>query len=432
MSERGKPIADFDAERAVVGALLLDRQAVYGAMAEGLEATDFADPRARATYDACVAVARQRREVDITAVAGLLTDAGDFDRVGGPKALVEYTEAVATSANVEHHARRVRSKARVRRLVDQATRIAKEAHSATDPDAFVVKSQHAIVSLTDATAGGVVEDAASWSMSYLREIEQLHDAGKAAGLQTGLWVFDRAGGLKRGAMVVVAGRPGMGKSAFATSLVASMCKRGLGGFFASLEMERKEVVERWVANLGSVPYNLVQDPVALGEHHWESINRVLSETSEWALELWCVRGGVTMEDLRIRVLRAQAKRKLDFVLVDYLQLLQGTGKIYERVTANSIALKQLAKEVSAPVIVLAQLNREVERRDSKRPNMSDLRDSGGVEQDADVVALLFREHYYNESADENEAEVIIGKGRHMRRGSQKLQFFGEFQRFADS
>lgn len=428
-------IADVEAERAVIGACLIDPQAVFGALAERLTSAHFTDPANRAVFDAAQEVAKLGAHVDIVTVADVLRGRKQMEVVGGPGELAGFLEVVATSANVAFHAKRVRDRANLAALTNTMRRLVKGAASAQDPSAFIQEAQRQILSLGDIGSSAPVESAREWVPAYYDSREAILNRKATPGVETGLHCFDRDGGLPRDGMIVVAGRPSMGKTAFALTVAGNVASRGGHVHITSIEMSRDQVAGRLLGGYGEIDTYKLKNPASLMDKDWDAFAKASGSVADWHLDLWCPTGP-TMAEIRIQVLRAHSVRPLDLVVVDYLGLIEDPrlrpDQTHHLVTNVSRRMKKLAGEVNAPVMVLAQLNRKVEERANKRPTMADLRDSGAIEQDADIIVFPFRPSHYDSSADDDLAEVSIAKNREGIVGvTKEMRFRAPYQRFED-
>lgn len=425
------PISDVGAEAAVIGSIFLDAHAIFGARAMRLDADDFVDQRAAAIYDAATSMSQRGAAIDTVAVAGILKDRGRLEWVGGVARLVAYTEQVATAANVEHYASRVKQKSELRKAVRIAKKIQEQAPTAEDARAFLDQAQRELIALADADFVAPVETADTACRAFFAGLERRQERGESAGVQTGFHFFDARGGIPRSGMVTIGGRPGMGKTAWALSFLANLCQRGGHGFYAGFEMPRDQVLGRLAANLGEVDGMRIYDGT-MNADDWVRVGRAMKEIHRWDLEFWTPEGA-TMAEIRVRALRAHARRPLDALVLDYLQLIDGPGKdTYERVSQVSRATKRLAMELDCPVVALSQLSREIDRRDSKEPRMSDLRESGKIEEDSDVVAFVFRPVVYDERYDDPDAtKLIVPKNRNGSVGHSWIRFRAPYQRMED-
>ncbi|MGW6912545.1 replicative DNA helicase [Kitasatospora sp. NPDC054939] len=405
------------AEEATVGGMMFDRDKV-GDVCTVLKPRDYLRPAHEAIHLAIVRLFTRGEPTDPIAVAAELTKAGDLARCGGPGYLHKLLQTASTALDPVYCAGIVHEQAVLRRLVEAGTRIAamgragegevQEIVDAAQSELFAVADEHAdedMVLLADSMEG------------HLDELEARRDtSGKLVGVPTGFTDLDKlTGGLRPGQMIVVAARPGMGKSTLALDVArAAAIRHGIHTVIFSLEMNRSEITDR----LLSAEARVLLDHIRSGEltdDDWTRIARHLPAITEAPLYI-DASSNLTGMDIRTKSRRLAARHKLGLIVVDYLQLMQsGGGKAENRqleVSEISRGLKTLAKELNVPVIALSQLNRGPEQRTDKRPVVSDLRESGSIEQDADMVILLHREDAYEkESERAGEVDVIVGKHR---------------------
>ena len=462
------PPQDVEAERAVLGSILLQNDAVDTAM-ETLGADDFYRPAHRTIFAAMLELSQADQAIDQVTLGALLKSRGDLEAVGGYPALVDLSEAVPTAANVRHSAKIVREKGVLRRLIDSATEIVKSAYAAPEPHQEVDRAEQAIFEVAqDKTKQGVVP-IKDIVFSTFENIEKLAQERKEiTGVSTGIFRLDHMlSGLQPSDLVIVAGRPSMGKTAFSVGMglhAATQENRRVAIF--SLEMSKESLVTRMLCSEGRIDASKLRTGF-LGEGDWARLARAAGKLSDAPVFIDDT-GSISVLELRAKCRRLAAEQKrvaegeirremaalvergepvdeaafekrwtehtgLDVVIVDYLQLMRGTGQTQSReqeISEISRGLKALAKELRIPVVALSQLNRGVEQRTDKRPGIADLRESGAIEQDADVIMFVYRDEVYNKETEERGvAEIIIGKQRNGPIGTAKCKFFHEFTRF---
>ena len=415
------PPHDAYAEQCVLGAMLLSRE-VASDIATILATADFYRPAHAVVFAAVLAVEHGGTPADAATVAAYLADHGDLDRIGGAAYLHTLIAAVPTAANGPHYARIVASRAMLRRLIETGTRIVQIGYGAAlgdeaDVAAAVDAAQAQIHAATTGTDSG---DAGSlWGelTPVVFEGIDAHAAEGLAGISTGFLDLDRlTGGWRAGQLIIVAARPGMGKSTLVTDTARTAAFRHkLGVVLFSLEMPRQELAERITSAETRVPLHVIRS----GQTDDRDNTRILdfyAATSEARLRIWDDAHALTLSTIAARSRRMAQREGLDLIVVDYLQLIPTTGgstRTREREVAElSRGLKLLAKELGVPVIACAQLNRGPEQRHDKRPALSDLRESGSIENDADVVIFLHRDDYYDKDApSQGSADVIVAKHR---------------------
>lgn len=427
--ERAPP-ADLNAERATLGALLLERDAII-VVAPWLAADDFYLEKHAWIYEAVCACADQRIPPDIATVADELRRRERLERVGGIAYLGQLTAEMPIAVHVEHYGRIVARTALLRRLIQTGGQIAALGYDERDDVATTLdRAEQALFAVTQCQRGQGFRPLREVVASFYEQVQ----AGDDPLLPTGFADLDRTlgGGLHPGDLVVLAARPGVGKTSLALSLayqVALHAQRHAA--IVSLEMSDARLLNRLLAMHTAQNSRLIRQRIQAGDQPLIHALGVLSNTSIWIDD----RPGLTVLDVRSHARRLRAAGSLDLLIVDYLQLLtddtQQRNRV-EEVTRISRQLKLLAKELAIPVIALAQLNRAVEGRVSKVPILADLRDSGAVEQDADIVLFIYREELYDkDSAKRGLAELHIAKHREGALGTVPLRFDAATTRFRD-
>ncbi|MCM3886118.1 replicative DNA helicase [Frankia sp. R82] len=432
------PPRDLNAEQATLGAMTMSKDAV-GDVAEIVRSGhDFYRPAHQTIYDTIVNLYNRGEPVDVIAVAAELSRRGELDRVGGPGYLHTLVEAVPTVANSGYYARIVAEKALFRRLLEAGSSIAQIGRTAAGTAAGAAEDAdrqlHAALSAAD--NGDVPTSIGATANSFLEELESRgRDKAGLRGIPTGFADLDElTGGFKRGQMIVIAARPGVGKSMLALDIArAAAIKHNHPVLFVSLEMSRGELDQRvWAAEARVSHHNL--ETGNLTDDDWLRVARRMGETTDAPLFIdTAPNAGVAA--IRTRARRQQRRDGLSLLIVDYLQLLVTAKKGENRqqeVSALSRELKLLAIELDVPVIALSQLNRASEQRADKRPQLSDLRDSGSIEQDADMVIMIYREDAHDpNSARAGEADLIVEKNRGGPKGTITVAFQGHYARFVD-
>ncbi len=433
---RRVPPHSLEAEESVLGGVLLDNAALDSAL-EFVGPGDFYREAHRKIMRAMVELSQRGEPVDLITLAEALTARGELQDVGGASHLAELADKVPTAANIAYYARIVRQKAILRGLIHTATEIAMQGYeSGADIDQFLDEAEHKIFEISERKVRPNFFRLRDIMVDSMKSIEQLYERKElVTGVPTGFTDLDRmTAGLQPSDLIVVAGRPSMGKTAFALNVAqyaAVLAKTGVAIF--SLEMSKEQLVLRMLCSEARVDQSKVRAGFA-AERDFPKLALAASRLAD---------SPIYIDDtpaLSVLELRAKARRlkrdhesKLGLVIVDYLQLMRGhDGDNREQeISSISRSLKALAKELDIPVVALSQLNRQVETRaaDAKRPVMADLRESGAIEQDADVIAFLYRPIVYDKNAEERDAEVIIGKQRNGPTGIVKLTFMSEYTRF---
>jgi len=410
------PPNDLDAERIALGAMLLSAGAV-DEVSGILSPADYYRATHGTVHAAIVAQAERGEPTDAVAVAARLLETGELQRVGGIGALHDLIEAVPTAANGAWHARRVRELAQRRNLIAAGAAIARHAADpAVDLATAVDRGGRAFYDATTAHASGDLKPTAALLPPALDAVRAAGSPGAVRGVPTGFTEMDGLlGGLKPGQLIVVAGRPGMGKSVLAGDFTraAAIGSARTTAYF-SLEMSNGELVNRFLAAEAKVPLRLI-NAGQLDAGHWLRLAPAAERLSAARIHI-DDSAALTLTEIRSRARRLGQRGGLALVVVDYLQLMTPSGRRgdnrEQEVAEISRGLKGLAKDLDVPVVAVAQLNRGPEQRGDKRPQLSDLRESGSIEADADVVILLHREGYYDRNAARvGEADLIVAKHR---------------------
>lgn len=453
------PPADVDAEAAVLSSILLSTEA-FDTVQEILNVEHFYVEANRRVYEAVVELADKNRSVDIVSVAGYLRDRGRLDQIGGTPYLAHLVDATPAVAHVDEHARTIREKWRLRTLIAICQRFAAEGYGdCGDVQEFVDEAEQSIfeIARTKSESDIVpVREAIRQAFDVLTAARQ--HGGGVTGFSTGFVELDRrTSGMHKGDLYIVAGRPGMGKTSFVLNLAANVAapklvssgvpgapaveKSGDGVAFFSLEMPREQLASRLLASEARVNMaNLRSGQVSADD--WNKLTEAAARMGR--IPLWLDdTPAISLLDLRAKLRRLQAElrrhpdgpKELGLVAIDYLQLMSGRKGVNSReqeISEISRGLKQLAKEMAVPVIALSQLNRSVETRNTKdkRPQLSDLRESGAIEQDADAIMFIYRdEYYFEDSPHKGQAEVIVAKQRNGPTGTVRVKFTEQYTRF---
>jgi len=414
------PPQDIAAEQCVLGGMLMSKDAIADVI-EILKNNDFYQPKHAIVFDAVLDLYGKGEPADVITVASALVDSGDINRIGGVGYLHTLVASVPTAANAAYYARIVADRAVLRRLIEAGTRVTQLGYGAAagggrDIDDIVDLAQQAVY---DVTERRVSEDFAALNellQPTLDEIEAIGaNGGVMTGVPTGFTDLDRLlNGLHAGQLIIVAGRPGLGKSTVAMDFARSCSIRNnMSSVIFSLEMSKVEIVMRLLSAEARVPLHTLRSG-QLSDDDWTKLARRMGEISE--APLFCDdTPNMNLMEIRAKARRLKQRHDIKLIVVDYLQLMSSPKRVESRqqeVAELSRGLKLLAKEVDCPVIAVSQLNRGPEQRTDKRPQLSDLRESGSIEQDADVVLLLHREDYYDkESPRAGEADFIIAKHR---------------------
>lgn len=427
------PPQNLEAEMAVLGSMLLEEDALV-AVTELLEESAFYKDAHRKLFATLLALYKDNVAVDLVTVTEALTSRNLLEEIGGPSYLATLTSVVPTAANVEHYCRIVKQKAILRSLIKASTTIAGECYEeVTDPDFLLDKAEQRIF---DIASSKIKQDAVSMRELIKGSIETI-DAlyqrkGFLTGLPSGFADLDQMlAGFQPADLIVVAGRPAMGKSSFALCLTEhAALKEKVPVAVFSLEMSKEHLVQRLLCSHARINAHNVRTGM-LSSSDWPKLTQAAGKLSEASI-LIDDTPNVSILELRAKARRLRARHHVGLIILDYLQLMEEPSRSENRqqeIAVISRSLKALARELEVPVVAVSQLSRAPER-ELRRPRLSDLRESGAIEQDADVVLMLFREDYYNPT-DENrgQAEVIIAKQRNGPTGTVKLAFIREYTRF---
>ncbi|WP_119068985.1 replicative DNA helicase [Rubrobacter indicoceani] len=434
------PPHDLDAERAVVGAMLVSEQAV-ASVAENLAAEDFYSETNRVIYRAMMQIYAKGERIDQITLTNQLRSVDEFDKVGGRAYIFNIVESVPTASNAARYAGIVRSKALLRAVIDAGSRIAEDAfREPEDVTEALDAAEQLIYGISNRTMGDHLSPVSELAPNALEMIQKLYEnEGDITGVESGFEDLDNlTTGFHKSDLVVLAARPAMGKTAFALNAIwhaAGLNKNPVAIF--SLEMSKEQLVQRLISQTTRIPTQALRSGNVKAED-WPKLLRGVGEVAE--APIWIDdTAGVSLMEMRAKVrrlasqLNARGERPLSLVVVDYLQLMLGSNRENRQqdIAEISRGLKVLARDLDVPVIAIAQLSRAVESRHDKRPMLSDLRDSGAIEQDADMVMFLYRDEYYNpDSDDKGIAEVIIGKHRNGPTGKIQLAWLEQYTKFA--
>ncbi|MCC7384787.1 MAG: replicative DNA helicase [Deltaproteobacteria bacterium] len=427
------PPQDIDAERAVLGSILLSNEAVYTAI-EALQPDDFYRPAHQLIYRAMLDLVTRSEPVDNITLQAKLKGENQLEAVGGLAAIVELAEVVPTAAHIKHYAELVRDKATLRKLINASTQIATSAFEGGRADDVLDQAERMVFDVSMVKARRGVAPISDIVKDAFRRIEILYEQKKEiTGVATGFIDVDRmTAGLQPSDLIIVAGRPSMGKTSFAINMGSNAALREQTGVaIFSLEMSKEQLVMRMLCSEGRIDLARMRGGF-LEESDWPKLAKAAGTLSEAPMFI-DDSGSLSVLEVRAKCRRIAAEKGLGLIIVDYLQLMRGSPNAQSReqeISEISRGLKSLAKELNVPVIALSQLNRSLEQRADKRPVLSDLRESGAIEQDADVIMFVYRDEVY-EPKEENRgiAEIIIGKQRNGPIGTARAKFFHSYTRF---
>lgn len=431
------PPHDVEAEQAILGSMLTDKDAVMSAL-EVLREDSFYREDNKAIFAAIHSLYVKNEPVDIITVKAELVEQGNFERVGGLEYLASLPESVPTTSNVEKYIKIVEEKATLRSLIQTSNEMLALSYNETEEtDKILEMAEKKVFDLTQKQNSKGYAPLKDVLIKSFDELEKLYNQkGFVTGVPTGFIDFDRkTAGLHGSELIILAARPAMGKSAFAINIAthAAVRERVPVAIF-NLEMSAEQVGKRILCSEAMVDSNKVRTG-QMEDEDWVKLATTLGTLSEAPIYIDDT-PGMSITDIRTRCRKLKIEKNVGLIVIDYLQLIQAAGKTNSReqeIAQISRSLKVLAKELEVPIIALSQLSRASDQRTDKRPMLSDLRESGSIEQDADIVIFLYRDDYYNkESEKRNIAEVIIAKQRSGETGTVELAWMGNYTKFANA
>ena len=432
------PPQNLEAEQAVLGAVLLDNAAIPKVL-EMIRERHFYREAHRKIFSAMLGLFERNEAIDLLTLTDRLRKDANLEAVGGEAYLAALVDAVPTAAGVGPHAKLVKEKALLRDLISAATEIVAQGYEGTEEvETFIDQAERVIFEISQDRISQSFLSMSDVLKSTFKTIEELYERKEmVTGVATGFTDFDRlTAGLQPSDLIIVAGRPSMGKTSFALSIaqnVGTQSRLPVGIF--SLEMSKEQLVIRLLCSLARIDIQKLRTGF-LEKGDWPRLTTAAGKLAEAPIYI-DDSAALTALDIRARARRLKAERGLSLIIVDYLQLLRGRGRVENRqqeITDISRSLKELAKELTIPVIALSQLSRQVEQREGHRPQLADLRESGAIEQDADVVAFIYRPEVYERDEErrreiEGEAEVIIAKQRNGPIDRVPVSFVKNYARF---
>ena len=443
MIEERVPPQNIEAEQAVLGAMLIDKEAIAKA-SEILTSSDFYREAHRVIFNAMLELYNKNEAVDMVTVTEILKRDNKLEDIGGLAYITSLANVVLTAANVKYHADIVAEKSVLRQLVRVSTEIAAMGYEANeDVGTLLDTAESRILEISNRKKKADFTPINDVLMESVQNIEKLiNNKGGLTGLPSGFADLDKlTSGLHPSDFIILAARPSMGKTALALNIVQNVALRAhkkIGGeprsvAFFSLEMSKEQLVNRMLCAEAGIDSQRLRVG-EMGDKDWDALWGACDLMSKAKIYIDDT-AGITVMDMRSRARRLKAEHGLDLIVVDYLQLMQGSGKRnnsgdrQQEVSEISRSLKALARELDVPVLALSQLSRSVEARQVKRPMLSDLRESGSLEQDADIVAFLYREDYYNPETENKHTELIIAKHRNGPVDTVNLFFHKQFAKF---
>jgi replicative DNA helicase len=431
------PPQNVEAEQAVIGAIFLEPTALTLA-SEILIPEDFYRAAHQKIFNAMLKLNDTGKAVDLITVTEELAATKVLEDIGGVSYLSEVAGSVPTAANIEYYANIVGEKALLRKLIRTATGIAQDGYTREDEvESLLSEAEKSIMEVAQRRNAGAFHNIKDVLVRTYDNIETLHQrTGDVTGIPTGFAELDRmTAGFQRNDLIIVGARPSVGKTAFALNIAQNVAvKSGENVAIFSLEMGAEQLVMRMLCAEGNIDAQRLRTG-SLTDEDWGKLTMAMGSLSNAGIFIDDT-PGVRISDLQAKCRRLKQEHGLGMILIDYLQLILGSGRGGENrqqeVSEISRSLKQLARELQVPVIALSQLSRGVEQRQDKRPMMSDIRESGSIEQDADIVAFLYRDDYYDkESENKNIIEIIIAKQRNGPTGTVSLAFVKEYNKFVN-
>ena len=432
------PPNDIEAEQAVLGSMLTDKDAVIAAI-EVLKKDDFYREDNKAIYEAMINLYNKPEPIDIITVKDELLSIGKFDVVGGLEYLADLPEKVPTTANVDKYIKIVEEKSILRNLIKTSNELITLGYDETQEVNFVMdqaeKRVFELMQNRNQTGYSAIKDVLVESFAQLERLSNQKEG--ITGVPSGFADLDlRTSGFHNSELIILAARPAMGKTAFVLNIGTNAAtKYNVPVLMFSLEMSKEQLVNRILCSEAMIDSNKLKTG-KLEENDWVKIVDTLGPLSEAPIYIDDT-AGITITEIRAKARKLKLEKNIGMVIIDYLQLIQGSGNRKngsreQEISEISRSLKILAKELNIPVIALSQLSRAAEQRTDHRPMLSDLRESGSIEQDADIVMFLYRDDYYNEeSENKNIAEVILAKNRSGSIGTAELLWMSSYTKFAN-
>ena len=430
------PPHSVEAEQSVLGSILLDKDAMIS-VSETLIPEDFYKEAHRVIYECMLKLYNNQSEIDLITLADELRDQGYLDDIGGIAYITSLSTIVPTTSNIKYYINIVKEKSISRQLISAANDIINLGYdSSTKVEDVLENAEKKIFDISQERTTNDFQPINQVLTETLSMLEKLYEEkSDVTGLTTGFRDLNKKiNGLQRSDLLLIAARPAMGKTAFALNLVQNAALKGDASVAVfSLEMSKEQLVQRMVAAQSSVELKKIKTGT-LAANDWPRITDGMAVLSGAKIHIDDT-PGIKISELRSKCRKLKIEKGLDLVLIDYLQLMEGEGQNESRqqeIAKISRSLKILAKELDCPVVALSQLSRAPEQRADHRPMLSDLRESGSIEQDADIVMFLYRDEYYNPDTErKNIGEVIVAKNRHGETGTVELVWFGEIQKLAD-
>lgn len=432
------PPQNIEAEQSILGGILLDNLAINNVL-ELLDVTDYYSEAHRKIFSALIDLAEKSEPCDLITLSNILRDRRQIEDVGGMAYLASLVDNVPSAANIEYYSKIVKEKAVLRKLIGASTEILNKSYaSVSDVEQVLDEAEHSIFEISQNKIKPSFFPLKDLIKDSFKTIEQLFEKKSLiTGVATGYNDLDKlTSGLQNSDLIIVAGRPSMGKTAFALNMAQNAAiGTDIPVAIFSLEMSKEQLSMRMLASEAKVDSQRLRKGF-LGETDWPKLTTAAGKLSDAPIFIDDT-PAISVLEMKAKTRRLKAEKGLGLIVLDYLQLMRGKDTSAPReqeISEISRSLKSLAKELNVPIVALSQLNRQVEARTDKRPQMADLRESGAIEQDADVILFIYRDEVYNKSEDNPEkgfAEIIIGKQRNGPTGKVKLTFLKDYTRFED-
>ena len=427
------PPHEISAEQAVLAAILIDDKAIDKVLPV-LNADDFYHPSNKHIYTHLLKLHNNNKPLDIVTLSASLNDTGEMNKAGGPEYVSSLVSILPNASNIVHYAEIVKDKALLRHLIEESADISEKAYSFSgNVSELIDEAEKKIFSLAEYKVKKDITPIRDMIHDTIEKLDKLYkNKEQITGVPTGFIDLDKiTNGMQNSDLIIIAGRPAMGKTAFALNIALNASRKANSSVAVfSLEMSSQQLVQRLLSSEARVDASKLRSGKLYGDD-WDHLTEASSELNELNIFIDDT-PAINVTELRAKCRRLKRESGLNMVIIDYLQLMSG-GKSDNReqqISEISRSLKALAKELDIPVLALSQLNRSVEVRNDRRPLPSDLRESGAIEQDADIIIFLYRDEvYHKDSKDKGIAEIIIAKHRHGPTGVVKLTFIKEFTRF---
>lgn len=430
------PPHSVESEQSILGSILLDKDAII-TVTETIKPDDFYKEAHKIIYECMITLSNKGEPIDLITLTEELRKQGHLNDIGGISYITSLSTIVPTTSNVKYYADIVKEKSVLRKLIKASNEIINLGYSgATKIEDVLEQAEKSIFDISQEKTSDDFKSINLVLMDAYDMIDKLYtNKSDVTGITTGFKDLNKKiNGLQRTDLILIAARPAMGKTAFSLNLVQNAALKGDASVAVfSLEMSKEQLVQRMLSSQSSVELKKIKTGT-LNDNDWPRIIDAMAVLSDAKIHIDDT-PGIKISELRSKCRKLKIEKGLDLVLIDYLQLMEGEGNNESRqqeISKISRSLKILAKELNCPVVALSQLSRAPEQRADHRPMLSDLRESGAIEQDADIVMFLYRDEYYHaDSESKNIGEVIIAKNRHGETGSVELVWLGEVQRFGD-